>query len=95
MITRKPLVELPYSIKEIYGIRTSGKFHYPEQVYHEFYEIYSEEMDESAQNDCRILTEDSKAGYQFFEEAFGEERCVSAEGNRILSLIPGLGILND
>ena len=61
LITRRPLTELPYSIKEIYGIRTSGKFHYPEQVYHEFYEIYSEKMDEPAQNDCRILAEYSRA----------------------------------
>ena len=85
LITRRPLTELPYSIKEIYGIRTSGKFHYPEQVYHEFYEIYSEETKESAQGGCRILTEDRKAGYQFFEEAFGKERCVSAEGNARLA----------
>lgn len=43
MITRKPLYYLPYSVKEIYGIRTSGKFHFPEQVYHEFYPIYKDD----------------------------------------------------
>lgn len=42
IITRKPLKNIPYSITEIYGIRTSGKFHFPEQVYHEFYPIYDE-----------------------------------------------------
>ena len=31
-ITRKPLSNLPYSIQEIYGIRTSGKYHFPEKV---------------------------------------------------------------
>ena len=39
-ITRKPLYELPYSTQEIYGIRTSGKYHFPEQIYHEFYPLY-------------------------------------------------------
>ena len=49
------------------------------------HEIYSEETRESAQGGCRILTEDRKVGYQFFEEAFGKERCVSAEGNARLA----------
>ena len=40
LITREALTELPYSIHEIYGIRTTGKFHFPEQIYHEFYPIY-------------------------------------------------------
>lgn len=43
-ITRKPLKNLPYSINEIYGIRTTGKYHFPEQVWHEFYPIYSDEQ---------------------------------------------------
>lgn len=42
LITREDLPELPYSIKEIYGIRTSGKYHFPEQIYHEFYQIYED-----------------------------------------------------
>jgi hypothetical protein len=40
--TRKLLKNLPYSINEIYGIRTAGKYHFPEQVYHELYPIYGE-----------------------------------------------------
>ena len=40
LITRQPLYNLPYSIQEIYGIRTTGKYHYPEKIYHEFYQIY-------------------------------------------------------
>ena len=42
LITREALPALPYSIHEIYGIRTSGKYHFPEKVYHEFYPIYGE-----------------------------------------------------
>ena len=40
IVTREPLTELPYSINEIYGIRTSGRYRFPEQVYHEFYPLY-------------------------------------------------------
>ena len=39
LITRRILRELPYSTKEIYGIRTSGRFHYPDKIYQEFYPI--------------------------------------------------------
>lgn len=42
IITRKPIKTLPYSINEIYGIRTSGKYHFPDKVYNEFYPIYPE-----------------------------------------------------
>ena len=44
LITRQPLYNLPYSVQEIYGIRTTGKYHYPEKIYHEFYRIYDEPM---------------------------------------------------
>lgn len=86
LITRESLPELPYSVCEIYGIRTSGKYHYPEQVYHEFYRIYEEEdincYMQGADRGVRIITEDSRSGFQFFSEVCGgSERCVSAGGN--------------
>ena len=62
IITRKPLKNLPYSIEEIYGIRTSGKYHFPEQVYHEFYPIYSEYSDMIDTSNVLILVEDKEAG---------------------------------
>ena len=40
LFTRDPLPNIPYSIREIYGIRTSGKYHFPKQIYHEFYPQY-------------------------------------------------------
>ena len=40
IISRRPLYNLPYSVQEIYGIRTSGKYHFPEKVYQEFYPIH-------------------------------------------------------
>ena len=37
--TRESLPTLPYSVEEIYGIRTSGKYGTLKQSYHEFYRI--------------------------------------------------------
>ena len=42
LITRDALTELPYSVNEIYGIRTTGRFHFPKQIYHEFYPLYED-----------------------------------------------------
>lgn len=66
LITRKPIRNLPYSIHEIYGIRTTGRYHFPEKVYHEFYPIV--EDDEPSQNSYEnviVVTEDEGSGYQF------------------------------
>ena len=81
IISRRPLKNLPYSITEIYGIRTSGKYHFPDQVYHEFYPIYPAREYTLSASKVLLLIEDEKAGYQFFRDIFGSERCVSSVGN--------------
>lgn len=81
LITRKPLKNLPYSINEIYGIRTTGKYHFPEQVYHEFYPIYDDSEDKETEEKCLVITEDEESGYQFFESVVGTDDCISAGGN--------------
>lgn len=43
IITRENLANLPYSVEEIYGIHSSGKYHDMKRVYNEFYHIYSNE----------------------------------------------------
>lgn len=43
IITREDLSNLPYSVEEIYGIRTSGKYHDLKRTYNELYQIYSAE----------------------------------------------------
>ena len=98
IITRRPLKNLPYSISEIYGIRTSGKYHFPEQAYHEFYPIYP--VRTYAQEDAKVLllVEDSKAGYQFFDKIVSGGRCTSANGNaniyaKLIEAAPGAGVL--
>ena len=80
LIARQPFYYIPYSIMEIYGIRTSGKYHYPEKIYHEFYRIYKEENKDVSQNTV-ILVEDSRSGFQFFSSACGDKECISAGGN--------------
>ncbi|MDO4962084.1 MAG: translation initiation factor 2 [Eubacteriales bacterium] len=81
LITRRPLICLPYSVKEIYGIRTTGKYHFPEQVYHEFYQLYEEEEITGGEN-VLFITEDSGSGYQFFKQCCsGRLECISADGN--------------
>ena len=86
LITRRPLMELPYSVQEIYGIRTTGKYHFPEKIFHEFYPIY-QEMVWNSLKDTIILVEDSKAGFRFFESASEKVTCISAEGNANLYLL--------
>jgi hypothetical protein len=81
-ITRKPLKNLPYSINEIYGIKTSGKYHFPEQVYHEFYPIYRDQSNgHGNQAELMVLIEDKESGYQFFNKVLSAVNVVSAEGN--------------
>ena len=45
LVTREGLENLPYSVNEIYGIHTSGKYADLKQVYHEFYHIYDYEKE--------------------------------------------------
>lgn len=40
IVSREGLPSLPYSVEEIYGIRTSGKYGSLKQSYHEFYRIF-------------------------------------------------------
>ena len=40
IVTREGLPPLPYSVDEIYGIKSSGKYGTLQQTYQEFYRIY-------------------------------------------------------
>lgn len=80
LITRQPVYNLPYSINEIYGIRTTGKYHFPDKIYHEFYPIYKD-LRMLSMAKTIVMVEDSKAGYQFFRQACTDAECISSEGN--------------
>lgn len=80
--SREGLPTLPYSVTEIYGIRTSGKYGGLKQHYHEFYRIYGEgSMGEEIHPDT-VVTEDANSGYQFFDGICSDSEivCVSSEG---------------
>lgn len=80
-ISRKPLKNLPYSIQEIYGIRTTGKYHFPEKVYHEFYPIYTSKEKLIHGENMVLLIEDAKSGLQFYQRVGENVQCISAGGN--------------
>lgn len=87
LITREGLETLPYSVNEIYGIHTSGKYADLKQVYHEFYSIYGAdnerthiEKNEDA-NIEKLICEDSNSGFAFFSALFAKKyECESANG---------------
>ncbi len=87
LITREGLETLPYSVNEIYGIHTSGKYADLKQVYHEFYSIYGvdsknyNEKQDSKGGIEKVLCEDSNSGFDFFSAVFAQKyECESANG---------------
>lgn len=84
IFTRSELPCLPYSVNEIYRIKTSGKFHSLVPMYKEL-EVhrYSLSRAKANQDFDVLLTEDSKSGLQFFEARFDGEKlhCESAQSN--------------
>lgn len=84
-INRDALKQIPYSVKEIYEIKTSGRYHSLVPIYkHTPYEMAPD----------YIITEDAKSGYQFFKHVCDKcpEACVSADGKsniyRMLLSVP-------
>ena len=82
IVTRENLYSLPYSVTEIYGIHSAGKYNSIQKVYHEFYRIYGEKNNAGLEKVNEIITEDSNSGYQFFRAICGRNvSCRSAAGN--------------
>ena len=82
IVSREGLPNLPYSVTEIYGIRTSGKYGGLRQHYNEFYRIYGNLSPEAEIHPKQVITEDSNAGYQFFQKVCedNEIKCVCTGG---------------
>lgn len=66
IVTRKSLENLPYSVDEIYGIKSSGRYGFITPVYHELYKIYGKQQINQVIKPKYIFTEDSNSGYEFF-----------------------------
>ena len=71
---------LPYSVDEIYGIHTSGRYHDLKRTYNELYHIYSAELFYKEQTPATVVVEDANSGYEFFS-VICEENFYKTEKN--------------
>ena len=78
IVSREHLPNLPYSIEEIYGIKSSGKYGRLQQTYQEFYRIYGDYQFGKKFDPDVILTDDSNSGFEFFD-AYSVSQKWSAE----------------
>lgn len=81
IITRENLYNLPYSVEEIYGIHSSGKYQNTQRVYQEIYKIYPA-SNTFVDKPEKIIVEDTNSGYEFFKSVANEHgiMCESAGG---------------
>ena len=81
--TRVPLYDLPYSTKEIYGIRNiaGNRYQGTKRLYAEFFPLVDTEPKNMGRPDL-VIVEDSNAGFEFFRHWFEQFniRCISANG---------------
>lgn len=81
IITREDLPNLPYSVEEIYGIHTSGRYADMRRTYNSFYQLYTADKHEVTDKSEMVVVEDSNSGYDFFKAVTaGGIDCVSAGG---------------
>ena len=73
-ISRSPLKMLPYSIHEIYEIKTRKKQADVRQVFCDFQELYSNFPDVKNNRMSVVVTEDSNSGYEFYSALFEKMR---------------------
>lgn len=81
IFTRDNLHSIPYSVEEIYEIKTSGKYH----SFKKLYKADGKHVYGTAKKMkyASVLTEDSKAGYEFFSKYADNKgmNCFSAGSN--------------
>ena len=82
LFTRIPLYQLPYSINEIYRIKTSGRYHTFVPEYQQKKGLAFGSASKSRATYTLLLVEDSKSGLEFFEARFAnsEVRCATSNG---------------
>lgn len=80
IITREDLPNLPYSVEEIYGIHTSGRYANVRQTYNSFYKLYSMKGNDIGIAEV-VIVEDTNSGYEFYSAVSDTEvECVPAGG---------------
>lgn len=81
IITRENLPNLPYSVEEIYGIHTSGRYADMRRTYNSFYQLYTVEGNKTDGAAELVIVEDSNSGYDFFKAVTSDSiACISAGG---------------
>ena len=81
IITRENLPNLPYSVEEIYGIHTSGKYADMRRTYNSFYQLYTVNERSDTEKVETVIVEDSNSGYDFFNAVAADDiNCISAGG---------------
>lgn len=81
IVTRDDLAQLPYSVEEIYGLKTvtdSTKYKSYKKIYNEMYKLYSLNPAERLVP-SKVITEDSNSGFECFDMIY-PGKCVSSEG---------------
>ena len=86
LITRENLYNLPYSVEEIYGLKSSGRYQNTRQVYQQTYRIYPNTRRLPVEPE-KLIVEDSNAGFDFFSSVCREAgiECVSSRGKSNLA----------
>lgn len=83
IFNRESLHDLPYSVNEIYEIKTSGRQHSFKPIYKSNNHIYYIGNGTIKGEYDVLLTEDSKSGLQFYENYFKDKniKCLSSGSN--------------
>ena len=83
IFNRENLHELPYSVEEIYEIRTSGKYHTFQKVYKKRNGcVYATSNSRKKTPASVLLTEDTHAGLEFYQHLYdGTEICCESAGS--------------
>ena len=84
IFNRESLYDLPYSVEEIYWIKTSGKYHQFVKMYKESSaHLHTQKRSLKNIHFDAVLVEDSKSGFQFFCNYLNSMniRCETSGGN--------------
>lgn len=75
LFTREVLANLPYSVNEIYRVKASGRYHTfaPLYKHDEAHRYYIQFRGRPKHDFDTLLTEDSKAGFQFYDARFEDD----------------------
>lgn len=82
LVTREKLPYLPYSVEEVYGIHSSGRYSDFQKTYNSFFRLYAlDEMSCLEKKADVVIVEDSNSGYDFFKNVVNDPNaCITAEG---------------